>query len=122
MSKKIIDEIIFCGKLLYEQGLNHSHSGNLSIRAGDKIFIKKRGAMLGHLKQSDIVKVNLRDNKLDSEASVEVNVHRAIYLGCPEVSAVAHAHTIYATALSFKLKEIIPADSEGKLYLPHIPV
>jgi len=119
---KTISEIIFCGKLLYEQDLNHSHSGNISVRAGEKRFIKKRGAMLGHLKPSDIIAVNLRNGRLDAAASVETPVHRAIYLGCPEINAVAHAHTIYATALSFKLKEIVPADSEGKFYLPLIPV
>lgn len=122
LNKNLINQLIFCGKLLYEQGFNHSHSGNISIRDGNKILIKRSGAMLGYLKPADIVQINLNDNKLDENASAEANVHRAIYLGCPEVKAVAHAHTIYATVLSFKLKEIKPLDAEGKFYLPVIPV
>jgi ribulose-5-phosphate 4-epimerase/fuculose-1-phosphate aldolase len=33
-------EILKFGKILYEQGLNHSHSGNLSILKNKEIFIK----------------------------------------------------------------------------------
>ena len=40
--KQLIKQIIFYGKILYEQGLNHSHSGNISVRNGDKILIKKQ--------------------------------------------------------------------------------
>ena len=107
---------------MYEQGLNHSHSGNISIRDGNKILIKKHGAMLGYLTKKDIVRINLNDDKKDKLASLEAKVHRAIYLKNPEIKAVAHGHTIYATVLSLHNKIIKPVDSEGKLYLPQIPV
>lgn len=122
MDKDLVGEIIMFGKILYEQGLNHSHSGNISVRTGNGILIKKHGVMLGYLTEKDIVSVNLNDDLKDKEASVEVAVHRAIYLSNPDIKAVAHAHTIYATVLSLNSDTIEPLDSEGSLYLPEIPV
>ena len=119
---KMIKEIIKFGKILYEQGLNHSHSGNISIRNGDEILIKKHGAMLGYLTEHDIVNINLNDEKKDNLASLEAKVHRAIYLKNPEIKAISHGHTIYATVLSLHNKIIKPIDSEGQFYLPQIPV
>ncbi|MFA7074221.1 MAG: class II aldolase/adducin family protein [Endomicrobiaceae bacterium] len=122
MDKDIINEIMKFGKILYEQGLNHSHSGNISVRTGDSILIKKHGVMLAYLTEKDIVSVNLNDDIKDKEASVEVAVHRSIYLSNPDIKAVAHAHTIYATVLSLSNDFIEPVDSEGSLYLPKVPV
>lgn len=115
-------DMILFGKILYEQGLNHSHSGNISVREGNEILIKKHGAMLGYLTKKDIVRINLNDEKKDKLASIEVKVHRAIYLKNPEVKAIAHGHTPYATVLSLNHKIIKPIDSECQLYLPKIPV
>ena len=38
------------GRELFLQGTNSSHSGNMSIRAGDRIFITRCGSMLPNLK------------------------------------------------------------------------
>ena len=118
----MIKDMILFGKILYEQCLNHSHSGNISIRDGNEILIKKHGAMLGYLTKKDIVRINLNDDKKDKLASLEAKVHRAIYLKNPKVKAIAHGHTIYATVLSLHHKIIKPIDSECQLYLPQIPV
>ena len=118
----MIKDLILFGKVLYEQGLNHSHSGNISVRKGNNILIKKHGAMLGYLTKSDIVSINLNNDNKDKLASLEAKVHRAIYLADSKIKAVAHGHTIYATILSLNSKIIKPIDSEGQFYLPQIPV
>ena len=118
----MIKDMILFGKILYEQGLNHSHSGNISIRNKNEILIKRHGAMLGYLTKKDIVRINLNNDKKDKLASLEAKVHRAIYLKNPKVKAIAHGHTIYATVLSLHYKIIKPIDSECQFYLPQIPV
>ena len=118
----MIQDMILFGKILYEQGLNHSHSGNISIRDKNEILIKRHGAMLGYLTKKDIVRINLNNDKKDKLASLEAKVHRAIYLKNPKVKAIAHGHTIYATVLSLHYKIIKPIDSECQFYLPQIPV
>jgi L-fuculose-phosphate aldolase len=110
------------GRLLFEQGLNNSHSGNMSRREGRSIYITRHGARLGDLSPRDIVKVNLGDSRKDKEASFEVQVHRAVYRACPSVNAIVHAHTPYGIVLSLKEKSVRPIDAEGKFYLPVIPV
>lgn len=115
-------DFIRYGRLLFEQGLNNSHSGNMSERQGGAILITRHGARLGDLAAKDIVKVNLNDDRKDKPASVEVNVHRAVYRECPGVNAIAHAHTPYGVVLSLNLPRIVPVDAEGAYYLPEIPV
>lgn len=110
------------GRDLFLQGLNSSHSGNMSVRLGDRLVITRRGSMLGNLKESDLIETGLTKN--DSRitlASTEIGVHRAIYQNTP-VLAIVHAHPVYATALSLIDDEIIPIDSEGQYMLHKIPV
>jgi hypothetical protein len=78
MNKKIIKEIILFGKVLYEQGLNHSHSGNISVRDGNNILIKKHGVMLGYLTEKDIVSINLDNDGKDKEVGRSESSHKYI--------------------------------------------
>lgn len=110
------------GRDLFLSGLVSSHGGNLSVRLGDRIFITRRGAMLGHIRRSDIVETGLREN--DSSialASSEIGVHRAIYLQTAAL-AIVHAHPPHAVVLSLGRDDIVPLDSEGSYLLHRVPV
>ncbi|MDD2422115.1 MAG: aldolase [Heliobacteriaceae bacterium] len=110
------------GRDLFLAGLNNSHSGNMSIRMGDRIIITRRGAQLGRLTARDLIETGLTKN--DSRialASTEIKVHRAIYARTAAL-AICHAHPPYATALSLTQTEIIPVDSEGSYFTHKIPV
>lgn len=110
------------GRDLFLQGLNSSHSGNMSIRLGDRLVITRRGSMLGNLKEADLIETGLYKN--DSHiilASTEIGVHRSIYQNTSAL-AIVHAHPVYATAISLVEDEIIPIDSEGQYMLHKIPV
>lgn len=115
-------DIIKFGRELLIQGLNNSHSGNLSCRRENTVYITRHGARLGDLAYQDFVPVNLKDDKRDKDASVEIKVHRAVYLANPEIRAIIHCHPPHAIALSLTCDKIIPVDMEGKYYLPEIPV
>ncbi len=110
------------GRDLFLTGLNSSHSGNMSVRSGDRIFITRRGAMLGQLGAEDIIETGLWKN--DSKvvlASTEIGIHRAIYQSTSAL-AVVHAHPPHAVALSLLTDDIIPIDSEGAYLLHRVPV
>ncbi|AVX20474.1 L-fuculose-phosphate aldolase [Carboxydocella sporoproducens DSM 16521] len=110
------------GRDLFQSGLNNSHSGNLSIRQGDRIIITRRGAMLGHLTERDLIETGLEKNDCHiTLASTEIRVHRAIYRNTAAL-AIVHAHPVFATTLSLLEDEIIPVDSEGAYLLHKIPV
>lgn len=110
------------GKELCMRNLETSHSGNISIRSGGKIYIKKRSAMLNWLEKEDIVACDLEKEDSNSLlASTELGVHRAIYLHT-DAMAVIHAHNPYCVALSMIEDEITCIDAEGMFMYKKIPV
>jgi len=110
------------GRELFLQGVNSSHSGNMSVRAGDRIFITRRGSMLANLREGDIIETGLReDDSHITLASTEIKIHRAIYLQTSAL-AIVHAHPPFAIALSMDSDEIVPIDTEGVYYFKTIPV
>jgi L-fuculose-phosphate aldolase len=110
------------GRDLCLTGLNNSHSGNLSVRQGNRIIITRTGSMLGYLEEKDLIETGLATNNVDAVlASMEIGVHRAIYMDTP-AQAVVHAHPVHAISLSLLEDEIIPVDSEGAYLLDRIPV
>ncbi len=109
------------GRMLWDSGLIHITSGNLSIRKGTTIYVTRTGSRLGDLSSSDIIAVNLNNTLRDKIASSETPVHREIYLAHPDVASVVHAHPPHATALSWDYTTIQPIDSDS-LYIPEIPV
>jgi L-fuculose-phosphate aldolase len=122
IDEQVLRQFQEIGRDLYVAGLVSSHGGNLSMRFGDRVVIKRRGAMLGRLKEGDLIETGLE--KADSGvllASTELVVHRAIYLATPAL-AIVHAHPRTAIALSLSRDEIVPIDNEGSYLLHKVPV
>jgi L-fuculose-phosphate aldolase len=123
----MVDERIFeqfreIGRDLYTGGMISSHGGNLSMRLGDRIVIKRRGAQLGRLKPHDLVETGLEKNDSGvAMASTELIVHRAIYKQTPAL-AVVHCHPRTAIAFSLSREEIVPIDNEASYLLKKVPV
>ncbi len=109
------------GRALFEEGIVHSTSGNMSIRENDVFYITAHDCPFSDITPDKIIRVNLANKNLDRGTSVEVDVHRAIYK-LTGYTAIIHAHPIFATVLSFKQSLIKPVDAEGSFYLPEIPV
>lgn len=110
------------GHDLFIRGLVSSHSGNISVRLGDRMIITRRGSMLGHLTENDLVETGIeRNDRNTPAASSELVIHRAIYIAT-QAQAVLHAHPPHAVALSLMEKTIIPVDAEGGYFLEEVPV
>jgi len=118
----LVSQFQAVGRDLCSRGLVSSHSGNLSIKLGERLCITRRGSMLSHLEEHDIVETGINKNdRFTPFASTELIVHRAIYKNT-SASAVVHAHPAYAVALSFSEKRIIPRDIDGSQILSEVPV
>jgi L-fuculose-phosphate aldolase len=123
----MIDERIYdifreIGRDLYTADMVSSHGGNLSMRLGDRIIIKRRGAMLGNLKTHDLIETGLdRNDSGVALASTELIVHRQIYKQTPAL-AICHCHPRTAIALSLSREEIVPIDNEGSYLLKKVPI
>lgn len=122
IDQRLYEEFRDIGRDIFVTGLTSSHGGNMSVRVGDKIIIKRRGAQFGRLKPTDFVETSFEGK--DSgiiRASTELIVHRAIYQQTSAL-AVVHAHPRTAITLSLSRDEIIPIDNEGSYLLRKIPV
>jgi L-fuculose-phosphate aldolase len=110
------------GRNLFIRGLVSSHSGNLSIRMGDRMVITRRGSNLGSLGENDLIETGIFKNDRSTPlASVELPVHRTIYRET-QAKAIVHAHTTHAIALSFNEKCITSDQLEGLSGLSPVPV
>jgi len=122
IDQRLYEEFRDIGRDIYVGQLTSSHGGNMSVRVGSRIIIKRRGAQLGRLKREDFVETSL--NGHDSEimrASTELIVHRTIYQKTSAL-AVIHSHPRTAIVLSLSRDEIIPIDVEGSYLLHKVPV
>jgi L-fuculose-phosphate aldolase len=107
------------GARLHDEGLVAGNVGNISVKVPGGFRIKRSGEYLEE--PGPAVLVPFR-GPVPAGASREQPVHRAIY-GVTEHLAVVHAHPPHAVALSLAVKgPVIPADCEGKLLCPEIPV
>ncbi len=110
------------GRDLFIQGLNSSHSGNMSLREKDMLWITQRGAPLARLTARQLVPVFLEDPACRPvTASSELPVHLEIHLR-KGPGAVVHAHPPAAVALSLSQETIQPMDLEGCHHLPCVDV
>jgi L-fuculose-phosphate aldolase len=123
----MIDERIYqqfreIGEDMYAAGLISSHGGNISLRLGDRVVIKRRGAQLGRLKPHDLVETYIEKNDSGvALASTELLAHRMIYQMTPAL-AIVHCHPRLAIAYSLSRDEIVPIDNEASYLLKKVPV
>lgn len=120
--RRLTEDFARVGRILFQGGLNNSHSGNMSVRVGDRLVITRRGAMLGELGEGDLVDVGIDgDDSGIALASTEVSVHRAVYTSTSHL-ALVHTHPRSATALSLGQDSVVPVDDEGRYYFKRVPV
>ncbi|MFC1915276.1 aldolase [Chloroflexota bacterium] len=118
----ILSQFQTVGRDLFTQGLVSSHSGNLSIRLGERIIITRRGSMLNCLQEHDLIETGINKNSRSTPlASSELSVHRAIYRET-QAQAIVHAHSPHAIALSLNETEIVSTAVEGLSEIGTVPV
>lgn len=108
------------GEKLLAMGINTTHSGNVSIRGENDVYITRTGSRLDRLAESDIISVPLNEEG-KGIASVELPMHRAIYQNTT-TKAILHAHPPYTIVFSLLEDAIYPVDNEAFLFLGEIPV
>jgi L-fuculose-phosphate aldolase len=90
-------------------GINQGTSGNISLRDGDGMLITPTSVPYDTMQPDQIVFMKL-DGAPDTgqRPSSEWRFHRDILKARPEVNAVVHAHSPYATILAIMGMEIPP--------------
>jgi len=101
--RELREEVSRVAKQLIESGLVTGTSGNVSARTpeGD-ILVTPSGIDYEELEPGDIVLVGLEGEILEGSLgpSTETPMHTGIYRVRPEVGAVVHTHSVFATTLA----------------------
>ncbi|MEX1080812.1 MAG: class II aldolase/adducin family protein, partial [Halofilum sp. (in: g-proteobacteria)] len=109
-------------RLLRQHGLNDSHSGNGSVRTGERAWVTPSGACGDTLEPGSLIACPIGGEPAPG-ASLDAALHLAVYAANPDAGAVLHSHGPHAIALSFSAGEFIePIDFEGAAFFPRVPV
>jgi len=94
-------DIILCAQRMNALRINRGTSGNVSARIGGGFLITPTAFAYDALHAEDIVEMTLDGGTRGTRRpSSEWRFHRDIYAARPEVGAIVHAHSPFATTLS----------------------
>lgn len=111
-------------RTLGERGLIRHSSGNVSLRVGENILITPTGVPYFRLRPAQIVAMDEEGRVLGpGQPSSEWRMHLVILRTRPEINAVIHTHSPYATAVacSFQYLPILHDEGLG-IFGQEIPV
>ena len=99
------------GRSMFERGLTHGSSGNLSLRIGDGFLLTPTGSSLGTLDPARLSLLDAHGAHIDGDAPTkEAQLHLAMYRARPKDSAIVHLHSTHSVAVSV-LADVDPANA-----------
>jgi L-fuculose-phosphate aldolase len=109
MSRRLARELVAAARAMNAAGLNQGTSGNLSVRWRGQVLITPTGLAYDELTPEKIVCM-APDGSYTGRwlPSSEWRFHVAILAARPEIGAVLHAHSPYATTLACLGRAIPP--------------
>src|SRR5687768_16717182 len=113
---KLREEICRLGASIYERGLTHGSTGNVSAKCDEGWLLTPTGSNLGKLDAARLSKLDWQRKRLSGDApSKEAFLHVAMYQERAQSAAVVHLHSTHSVAVSV-LEEVDAAD-----VLPPLP-
>lgn len=107
---KLREDICRLGASIYERGLTHGSTGNVSAKSDDGWLLTPTGSNLGRLDPARLSKLDWQGKLLAGDApSKEAFPHLAMYEERPKNAAVVHLHSTHSVAVSV-LEEVDPSD------------
>ncbi|MEB2870136.1 3-oxo-tetronate 4-phosphate decarboxylase [Pseudomonas rhizosphaerae] len=98
---KLREEIVLLGKSMYDRGLTHGGTGNISARVDDGWLLTPTGSSLGRLDPARLSKLDWSGRHISGDKpSKEALLHLAMYEERPTSGAVVHLHSTHSVAVS----------------------
>lgn len=95
------EALVALGRSLFERGLTHGSTGNLSLRIGDRFLMTPTGSSLGALDASRLSLLDASGGLLEGDPPTkEAALHLAMYRERPQDHAVVHLHATHSVAVS----------------------
>lgn len=108
---RLREELCDYGRSIFERGLTHGSTGNLSVRlAGGGFLMTPTGSSLGRLDPARLSKLDAGGGLLAGDPPTkEAFLHIAMYRERPGANAVVHLHSTHSVAVSV-LADVDPDD------------
>jgi ribulose-5-phosphate 4-epimerase/fuculose-1-phosphate aldolase len=104
------EDICRLGASIYERGLTHGSTGNVSAKCDDGWLLTPTGSNLGRLDPARLSKLDWKGKLVSGDApSKEAFLHLAMYEERAQNAAVIHLHSTHSVAVSV-LEGVDPAD------------
>jgi 3-dehydro-4-phosphotetronate decarboxylase len=104
------EQICELGKSIFDRGLTHGSTGNISARCDDGWLLTPTGSNLGSLDPATLSKLDWNGKLMSGNApSKEAFLHLAMYQERGSNGAVVHLHATHSVAISV-LEELDPED------------
>lgn len=114
----LAQQLLAVSQKLVELGLNKGTAGNASVRCTDGFLVTPSGVPVAEMTANSMVYMPFEENigmqkdlsqaKNALKPSSEWHFHQAILQKRPEINAVIHTHSMFATTLACLRKEIPP--------------
>jgi len=100
-------QLLATSRRLVELGLNRGTAGNASIRHGDGMLITPSALPVAEMTTDSMVRMDLEGKVLQGgKPSSEWRFHRDILVARPEIGAVLHMHSTFATTIACLGKDV----------------
>jgi 3-dehydro-4-phosphotetronate decarboxylase len=104
------EQICTTAKSLFDRGLTHGSTGNISARCDDGWLLTPTGSNLGALDPARLSKLDWAGKLISGDAPSKENfLHLAMYQERRQSGAVIHLHSTYSVAVSV-LDDVDPQD------------
>lgn len=107
-NNKLCKEIITVVRQFNSTGLSFGRSGNVSVRSARGFLITPTGTAYAEMEATEIVEMDHQGQVIDGKGkpSSEWHMHSALYRKRPDVKAIVHVHSPYATGVACTRKSI----------------
>ena len=107
---RLREDICRLGVSMYERGLTHGSTGNISARCDGGWLLTPTGSSFGRLDPERLSKMDWKGALVSGDApSKEAFLHLAMYEARERNAAVVHLHSTHSVAVSL-LEDLNPAD------------
>ncbi|HEX4325175.1 MAG TPA: 3-oxo-tetronate 4-phosphate decarboxylase, partial [Burkholderiales bacterium] len=104
------EQICATARSMFDRGLTHGSTGNISVKLDDGWLLTPTGSSLGTLDPAKLSKLDWAGHLISGDAPSKENfLHLAMYQERPANGAVVHLHATHSVAVSL-LDELDPAD------------
>jgi ribulose-5-phosphate 4-epimerase/fuculose-1-phosphate aldolase len=104
------EQICATAKSMFDRGLTHGSTGNISVKLDDGWLLTPTGSSLGALDPAKLSKLDWAGHLISGDAPSKENfLHLAMYQERPANGAVVHLHATHSVAVSL-LDQLDPAD------------